>query len=192
MFSLGADFCPHFFNYMRRYTTIKELQINGQIKDEQVRLIDSEGNQMGIVSLKEAFAIAEERELDLVKISPNTTPPVCKIMDYGKYRYDQIKKEKEARKNQKIVELKEVRLSMTIDDGDINTKARSAAKFIADGDKVKVSLRMRGRQMAYSKNAVEVVKRFAEMLKDVAVIEKQPLVEGKNVIMILAPISNKK
>ena len=177
---------------MRRYTTIKELQINGQIKDEQVRLIDSEGNQMGIVSLKEAFAIAEERELDLVKISPNTTPPVCKIMDYGKYRYDQIKKEKEARKNQKIVELKEVRLSMTIDDGDINTKARSAAKFIADGDKVKVSLRMRGRQMAYSKNAVEVVKRFAEMLKDVAVIEKQPLVEGKNVIMILAPISNKK
>jgi len=177
---------------MRRYTTIKELQINGQIRDEQVRLIDSEGNQMGIVSLKEAFAIAEERELDLVKISPNTTPPVCKIMDYGKYRYDQIKKEKEARKNQKIVELKEVRLSMTIDDGDINTKARSAAKFIADGDKVKVSLRMRGRQMAYSKNAVEVVKRFAEMLKDVAVIEKQPLVEGKNVIMILAPISNKK
>ena len=147
---------------------------------------------MGIVSLKEAFAVAEERQLDLVKISPNTTPPVCKIMDYGKYRYDQIKKEKEARKNQKIVELKEIRLSMTIDEGDINTKARSAAKFIADGDKVKVSLRMRGRQMAYSKNAVEVVKRFAEMLKDVAVVEKQPLVEGKNVIMILAPISNKK
>lgn len=157
-----------------------------------MRLIDAEGNQLGIVSLREAFAIADERQLDLVKISPNAVPPVCKIMDYGKYRYDQIKKEKEARKNQKIVELKEIWLSMTIDDGDMQTKAKNAAKFIADGNKVKASLRMKGRQTAYAKSAVEVVTRFAEMLKDVAVVEKKPLVEGRNVTMILAPITNKK
>lgn len=178
--------------YPRGYTTIKDLQINNQIRDDQVRLIDSEGNQLGIVSLREAFAVADEKQLDLVKISPNAVPPVCKIMDYGKYRYEQIKKEKEARKNQKIVELKEIWLSMTIDEGDMQTKAKNAAKFIADGNKVKVSLRMRGRQAAYSKSAVEVVSRFADILKDVASVEKQPLVEGRNVTMIIAPINNKK
>lgn len=181
-----------FIMYPRGYTTIKDLQINNQIRDDQVRLIDSEGNQLGIVSLREAFAVADEKQLDLVKISPNAVPPVCKIMDYGKYRYEQIKKEKEARKNQKIVELKEIWLSMTIDEGDMQTKAKNAAKFIADGNKVKVSLRMRGRQAAYSKSAVEVVSRFADILKDVASVEKQPLVEGRNVTMIIAPINNKK
>ena len=190
---MGADFCPRFFiMYPRGYTTIKDLQINNQIRDDQVRLIDSEGNQLGIVSLREAFAVADEKQLDLVKISPNAVPPVCKIMDYGKYRYEQIKKEKEARKNQKIVELKEIWLSMTIGEGDMQTKAKNAAKFIADGNKVKVSLRMRGRQAAYSKSAVEVVSRFADILKDVASVEKQPLVEGRNVTMIIAPINNKK
>ncbi|MEG1710393.1 MAG: translation initiation factor IF-3 [Clostridia bacterium] len=175
----------------RRYTTIKELQINGQIRDNDVRLIDGEGNQVGIISSREANKMAEEQQLDLVKISPNAVPPVCKIMDYGKYRYEQIKKEKEARKSQKIVELKGIRLSMTIDDNDIETKAKSAAKFLADGDKVKVSLRMKGRQTTYAKSGIEVVKRFAEILKDVAIVEKQPLTEGRNIIMILAPISTK-
>lgn len=156
-----------------------------------MRLIDGEGNQVGIISSREANKMAEEQQLDLVKISPNAVPPVCKIMDYGKYRYEQIKKEKEARKSQKIVELKGIRLSMTIDDNDIETKAKSAAKFLADGDKVKVSLRMKGRQTTYAKSGIEVVKRFAEILKDVAIVEKQPLTEGRNIIMILAPISTK-
>jgi translation initiation factor IF-3 len=190
MCDYGADYVRTFLIF-RRYTTIKELQINGQIRDNEIRLIDNEGNQVGIISSREANRMAEEQQLDLVKISPNAVPPVCKIMDYGKYRYEQIKKEKEARKNQKIVELKEIRLSMTIDDNDIQTKAKNAGKFLGEGNKVKVSLRMKGRQMAYAKDAVEVVKRFADILKDVATIEKQPLTEGKNIIMILAPISTK-
>lgn len=135
--------------------------------------------------------MAEDSQLDLVNISPKAVPPVCKIMDYGKYRYEQIKKEKEARKNQKVVEVKEVWLSMTIDDNDMVTKAKGAAKFLAEGNKVKVTLKMRGRQQAYAKNGVEVVKRFGEILKDVATVEKQPLTEGRNIIMILAPIATK-
>lgn len=131
--------------------------------------------------------------LDLVKISPTAVPPVCKIMDYGKYRFEQIKKEKEARKNQKIVELKEIRLSMTIDDNDIVTKVKNAKKFLLEGDKVKVSLRMRGRQMSYSNSGVEVMNNFFQQLSEAAVMEKKPLTEGRNIIMILAPsAANKK
>ena len=144
-----------------------------------------------MVSIREAMRAAEESQMDLVNISPKAVPPVCKLMDYGKYRYEQIKKEKEAKKNQKIVEVKEVWLSMTIDDNDMLTKAKGASKFLADGNKVKVTLKMRGRQQAYAKQGVEVVKRFGEMLKETAVIEKQPLTEGKNIIMILAPIGTK-
>ena len=167
---------------------IKELQINEQIRDKEVRLIGADGSQLGIFSAYNAQKIADEAHLDLVKISPNAVPPVCKVMDYGKYRYEQSKKEKEAKKNQKIVELKEIRLSMTIDDGDLNTKAKTAAKFLKEGNKVKVSLRMRGRQMVYVNEGIAVVLKFAELLTEVAVIEKKPVAEGRFISMVIAPV----
>ncbi len=180
-----------FFILFRRYTAIKELQINGQIKDREVRVIGADGTQLGIMSNAEAQRLADELSMDLAKISPNATPPVCKIMDYGKYRYEQIKREKEARKNQKIIELKEIRLSMNIDDNDIRIKAKNAAKFLKEGDKVKVSLRMRGRQTAYAENARQVVLSFYEILKDISQIEKKPVTEWRNITMILAPLTTK-
>lgn len=170
---------------------IKELQINEQIRDKEVRLIGADGSQLGIFSAYNAQKIADEAHLDLVKISPNAVPPVCKVMDYGKYRYEQSKKEKEAKKNQKIVELKEIRLSMTIDDGDLNTKAKTAAKFLKEGNKVKVSLRMRGRQMVYVNEGIAVVLKFAELLIEVAVIEKKPVAEGRFISMVIAPVGTK-
>ena len=135
--------------------------------------------------------MAEEADVDLVEIAPNAQPPVCRLMDYGKFRFEQGKREKEARKNQKIVELKEIRLSMTIDEGDIATKAKNAVKFLKDGDKVKVSLRMRGRQMAFVGNGIEVANSFYEKIKDYATIEKKPLAEGRFITMVLAPVDNK-
>ncbi|MDD6054472.1 MAG: translation initiation factor IF-3 [Clostridiales bacterium] len=170
---------------------MKELQINEQIRDKEVRLIGADGSQLGIFSAYNAQKIADEAHLDLVKISPNAVPPVCKVMDYGKYRYEQSKKEKEAKKNQKIVELKEIRLSMTIDDGDLNTKAKTAAKFLKEGNKVKVSLRMRGRQMVYVNEGIAVVLKFAELLNEVAVIEKKPVAEGRFISMVIAPVGTK-
>ena len=170
---------------------IKELQINEQIRDKEVRLIGADGSQLGIFSAYNAQKIADEAHLDLVKISPNAVPPVCKVMDYGKYRYEHSKKEKEAKKNQKIVELKEIRLSMTIDDGDLNTKAKTAAKFLKEGNKVKVSLRMRGRQMVYVNEGIAVVLKFAELLTEVAVIEKKPVAEGRFISMVIAPVGTK-
>ena len=179
------------FFYFVEVNIIKELQINEQIRDKEVRLIGADGSQLGIFSAYNAQKIADEAHLDLVKISPNATPPVCRIMDYGKYRYEQSKKEKEAKKNQKIVELKEIRLSMTIDGGDLVTKAKNATKFIKEGNKVKVSLRMRGRQMVYVSEGIAVMTRFAEILKDVAMIEKQPVAEGRYINMVMAPCSTK-
>ncbi|MCM1042975.1 MAG: translation initiation factor IF-3 [Corallococcus sp.] len=149
----------------------------------------SEGQQLGIVSAYEGQRIAEDAGLDLVKISPTAVPPVCKILDYSKYKYEQNKKEKEMKRNQKTVEIKEVWLSMTIDVGDLNTKAKIASKFIADGNKVKATIRMRGRQQAYAQQGVEVMKRFSEILKDVAKIDKQPVTEGRNISMVLTPIN---
>jgi translation initiation factor IF-3 len=140
------------------------------------------------MSPHEALKIADQKNLDLVKVSPTANPPVCKIMDYGKYRFEATKKEKESRKNQKVSELKEIWLSMTIDKHDLETKARQAAKFIKNGDKVKVSIRMRGRQQAYSDLGVEVMEKFFELLKDVAVIEKNAYKEGRSIIMMLAPM----
>ena len=140
------------------------------------------------MSSKEALRIAEEAELDLVKISPNATPPVCKIMNYGKYVFELAKKAKEAKKNQKTTEIKEIWLSMTIDVGDLNVKAKQTQKFLQSGNKVKVSIRMRGRQMAHQEIGVEVMKRFFDMVKDFGSIEKQPLTEGRNIWMMLAPI----
>lgn len=152
-----------------------------------MRLIGETGEQLGIVSSREALRIAEDAGLDLVKISPNATPPVCKVMNYGKFLFEQNKKAKEAKKNQKVVEIKEVWLSMTIDVGDLNVKAKQAQKFLAAGNKVKVSIRMRGRQMAHSELGLEVMSKFYEIVKDFGTMEKNPLTEGRNIWMMLAP-----
>ncbi|MBQ8726544.1 MAG: translation initiation factor IF-3 [Clostridia bacterium] len=174
---------------MGRYTTISkdQVQINEEIKDREVRLIGADGEQLGIVSAQEALRIADENNLDLVKIAANANPPVCKIMDYGKYKFEQLKKQKEAKKNQKTVELKEIWLSMTIDIGDLKVKANQCQKFLASGNKVKVSIKMRGRQNAHSSLGVDVMNRFFELVGTVAVMEKRPLFEGRNILMILAP-----
>ena len=153
-----------------------------------MRLIGATGEQLGIVSSREALKIAEEAGLDLVKISPNAVPPVCKIMNYGKYVFELSKKAKEAKKNQKVTEIKEIWLSMTIDIGDLQVKAKQTQKFLQSGNKVKVSIRMRGRQMAHQEIGVEVMQRFFEMVKDSGTIEKQPLTEGRNIWMMLAPL----
>ena len=161
--------------------------MNEEIRDKEVRLIGETGEQYGIVSAREALGIAEEKGLDLVKISPNATPPVCKIMNYGKYQYEQSKKAKENKKNQKVVEIKEVWLSMTIDVGDLAVKAKQAQKFLSAGNKVKVSIRMRGRQMAHAEMGVDVMNRFFELVKEQGTMEKKPLTEGRNIWMMLVP-----
>lgn len=171
-----------------RYTTIKnQHQINEEIRDREIRVISESGEQLGIISAQEALRIAEEAELDLVKISPNAVPPVCKIMNYGKFKFEQAKKEKENRKNQKVVELKEIYLSMTIDVGDLNVKAKKTVEMLGEGNKVKVSIRMRGRQQAHAANGIDVMNRFVELLDGKAVIDKPAKVEGRNILMILAP-----
>ncbi len=164
----------------------KELEINGQIRDKEVRVIDADGSQMGVMQTRDALKLAEERELDLVKIAPQASPPVVKVLDYGKYRFELQKKEKEARKHQKVVDVKEVRLSLKIDTNDFNTKVGHAARFLKSGDKVKVSIRFRGREMAHASQGLDVHRRFAEALPE-AVVEKQPKLEGRSMIMFLAP-----
>jgi len=174
--------------FFERYTTIKDQhQINENIRDREVRVISATGEQLGIMSAREALVIAEDEGLDLVKISPNAVPPVCKIMNYGKFKFEQAKREKENRKNQKIVELKEIYLSMTIDIGDMNVKAKKTLEILADGNKVKVSIRMRGRQMAHATMGVDVMHRFFDMLGGKAVMDKEPKTEGRNILMILSP-----
>ena len=160
--------------------------INEQIRDKEVRLIGADGEQLGIVSSKEAQRLADEAGLDLVKIAPTAKPPVCKIIDYGKYRYEQARKEKEAKKKKKTVELKEIRLSPNIDTNDLNTKINSAKKFIEKGNKVKITLRFRGREMAHMNSSKHILDDFAENLSDVAVVEKAPKVEGRSIGMVLA------
>ena len=163
-------------------------QLNGEIRDREIRVISSAGEMLGVMSPREALRLAEDESLDLVKISPNAVPPVCKIMDYGKYKFELAKKEKENRRNQKVVELKEVQLSMTIDVGDLNVKAKQARKFLEAGNKVKVSIRLRGRQMAHASLARDVMNNFAESLKDVCAVEKPINMEGRNLILILGPV----
>ena len=160
--------------------------INEQIRDKEVRLIGADGEQLGIMSAREAMKLAQEAELDLVKIAPGAKPPVCKIIDYGKYRYELARKEKEARKKQKTVELKEVRLSPNIDTNDLNTKMNAARKFISKGNKVKVTLRFRGREMAHVQASKHILDDFAEALADIAVVEKAPKLEGRSMGMVLA------
>ena len=166
-------------------TTISDLMINEQIRDKEVRLIGEDGEQLGIVSVKEALRLAEEAGLDLVKIAPTAKPPVCKIVDYGKFKYEQLRKEKEAKKKQKVVEIKEIRLSPNIDTNDLNTKMNAARKFITKGDRVKVTLRFRGREMAHMNSSKHILDDFAENLSDVAVVEKAPKVEGRSMTMFL-------
>lgn len=163
-----------------------EYPINEQIRDKEVRVISADGEQLGIMSAKEAQKLATEAELDLVKISPNAKPPVCKIIDYGKFRYEMMRKEKEAKKKQRIIETKEVRLSPNIEENDLNTKINMARKFLTKGDKVKVTLRFRGRELAYVNQSKVILDDFAEKLSDVAVIEKPAKFEGRSMIMYLA------
>ena len=159
--------------------------INEQIRDREVRLIGEDGEQLGIMSAREAMKIAMEAELDLVKIAPTAKPPVCKIIDYGKYKYEQTRKEKEAKKKQRTVEIKEVRLSPNIDTNDLNTKVNNAKKFISKGNKVKVTLRFRGREMAHVQQSRHILDDFAEMLSDIAVVEKAAKLEGRSMSMVL-------
>ena len=162
-----------------------EHQINEEIRDKELRVIGADGSQLGIMTSSDALALAEEKDLDLVKIAPNAVPPVCKIMDYGKFRFEQLKKEKEAKKNQKVVEIKEIRMSPSIDTNDFNTKVKSAVKFLNDGNRVKVTVRFRGREMAHMSTSKHILDDFAQMLSDIAVVEKMPKVEGRSMIMFL-------
>ena len=168
-----------------RCKTISNLSINEQIRDKEVRLIGPDGAQLGIMSAREAMSKAQEAGLDLVKISPQAKPPVCKIIDYGKYKYELARKEKEANKKQKTIYVKEVRLSPNIDTNDLKTKVNAARKFLSKGDRVKVTLRFRGREMAHMHNSKHVLDDFAEQLKDIAVVDKAPKVEGRSMTMFL-------
>ena len=159
--------------------------INGQIRDKEVRLIGTNGEQLGVMSARDAQKFADEAELDLIKIAPKAQPPVCKIMDYGKFRYEQQKREKEAKKKQHIVETKEIRLSPNVELNDLKTKANNARKFITKGDKVKVTLRFRGREMAHIGSSAHVLDDFAEMLEDIAQVSKAAKLEGRNMTMFL-------
>ena len=165
--------------------------INEQIRDREIRLIGSNGEQLGIMSAREAMKLAEEAELDLVKIAPNAKPPVCKIIDYGKYRYELARKEKEAKKKQKTVEVKEIRLSPNIDTNDLNTKVNAAKKFLSKGNKVKITLRFRGREMAHIAQSKHILDDFAKEVEDMAVVEKAPKQEGRSISMVLAVKRNK-
>lgn len=169
----------------------QEIQINDEIRDKEIRVIGSDGAQLGIMPASKALAMAESSNLDLVKIAPQAQPPVCKIMDYGKYRFEQAKREKEARKNQKIVDIKEIRLSLNIDTHDFNTKLNHTQRFIKNGDKVKVSIRFRGREMGHPELGQEIMQKFAEACQEFAVVEKPAKLEGRNMLMFLAPKPNK-
>ncbi len=164
----------------------QELLINEQIRAKEVQLIDDEGQKRGVISLNEALDIAYEKKLDLVLVAPNSQPPVCKIMNYGKYKFEQAKKEKEARKKQKVLEIKEIRITPNIEQHDFEFKAKNARKFIEDGNKVKVTVRFRGRELNYVKLGEAALNQFIESLSDVAVPEKKPILEGKNMFIILA------
>ena len=166
-------------------------QLNEDIRDSEIRLIGSTGEQLGIMSAAQAQRIADEQGLDLVKISPQATPPVCKLMDYGKFRFEQGKREKEAKKNQHVVEIKEIRMSPGIDVGDFNTKLKNAQKFIADGNRVKVSVRFRGREMAHTDIGKDLLVRFAEQCAEVATLDKEPKLEGRSMSIFLSPKTGK-
>ena len=169
---------------------ISELIINEQIRDREIRMIVEDGEQLGIMSARDAMKLAREANLDLVKIAPTAKPPVCKIIDYGKYRYEQARKEKEARKKQKTIEVKEIRLSPNIDTNDLNTKVNQARKFVSGGNKVKVAVRFRGRELAHTAVGKTILEDFAQKLSDIAVIDKPAKLEGKSMVMFLVEKRN--
>lgn len=181
------------FLFFWRCLTIakQELLINDEIREKEVRVIDSDGAQLGIISLKDALAIAAEKNLDLVEIAPTANPHVCRIMDYGKYKFEQMKREKEAKKNQKVIEVKEIRLSLNIDTNDFNTKLNHAIKFLKDGNKVKVSVRFRGREMAHPELGTEMVQKFAAGVAEFGSVDKMPKLEGRSMVMIISSKSTK-
>ena len=180
-------FCTRSCFILEVFNIGKEMLINEQIRAAELRIVDSDGAQLGIMSSKEALDIAVGRELDLVMIAPNATPPVCRIMNYSKYKFEQAKKEKDQRKNQKTVELKEIRLSYNIDVHDFDTKLNQAKKFLASGNKLKVSIRFRGREMAHTALGQERMERFSESLSEIASVDRAPKLEGRNMMMFLTP-----
>ena len=180
-------FCDFFWRW---FVISKDLRINDEIRAREVRLVGEEGEQLGIVQLRDAQRIAAEKSLDLVEIAPTAKPPVCKIMDYGKYKYEQAKRDKEARKKQKTMEIKEVKLRPNIEDHDFETKARNAQRFLNDGDKVKVTIMFRGREVTHPELGRTLCLRLAEFCKAEANIERDPKLEGRNMIMILAPVKH--
>ena len=177
----------HRANSFRRCFGINDLMINEEIRDREVRVVDQNGEQLGVMSSREALALAEERQLDLVKIAPQARPPVCKLMDYGKYRFEQSKKEREFRKNQKVITVKEVRLSATIEDHDIDVKFKNAVKFLKEGNKVKVTIRFRGRQITHSEIGRQVMNEFADRIKEYGTVDRPPQMEGRSMIMFISP-----
>ena len=171
----------------RRCSVIKKTEINEDIRDREVRLIDENGEQLGVVPIAKALELADEAQRDLVKIAPGAKPPVCKIMDYGKHKYEQAKREKDARKNQKAQQVKEIRLSLNIEENDIKTKAKNAAKFLSGGDKLKVSLRFRGRQLGHTSLGYAVFKKFAEEIEEFGTMDSRPKMEGRSMTTMFTP-----
>ena len=182
-------FCPRYFFWRCSVIANEVNLINDEIQEKEIRLIGSDGEQMGLMSSAEAQKIADEQDLDLVMISPNAKPPVCKIMDYGKYRFEQNKKVKEAKKNQHVMDVKEIRMSPGIGDNDFNTKLKNGQKFLADGDRVKVSVRFRGREMAHTNIGEKLLRDFAAKCADVANLDKEPKLEGRSMSIFLSPKS---
>ncbi len=180
---------PAFLYFVEEVSIIfKELRINEEIRVAEVRLVSDEGGeQLGVLPIREALAIANEKNLDLVEISPNAKPPVCKMMDYGRYRYEQIKRDKESKKNQKVINIKEVKLRLNIEDHDFETKAKNAEKFLRAGDKVKLTIIFRGREVTHADLGLALCKRMSERLEEVSTVERQPKLEGRNMIEIFAP-----
>ncbi len=169
----------------------KELQVNEEIRDREIRLIDAKGKQLGLMSAREAQSLAKDSQLDLVKVSPGAKPPVCKLMDYGKYRYEINKREKEARKKQKVITVKEIRMRPTIEEHDFMVKVKKAMSFLDEGDKLKLTIRFRGREMKHTEPGEKILYDFAEKLKDVGKVDKKPKLEGKNMSIMLSPINTK-
>lgn len=186
-FAAGATWHPRFCILEVFHIGKLEHQLNEEIRDKEVRLIGADGAQLGIMSSADAQRLAYEKDLDLVKIAPNATPPVCKIMDYGKFRFEQMKKEKEAKKNQRVVEVKEVRMSPNIDTNDFNVKLKNAQKFLKEGNRVKVTVRFRGREMAHTSIGEVLLKQFGESCAEIATVEKNPKLEGRLMTMFLSP-----
>jgi len=178
---------PAFYIYREVKFIARDHRINENIRVKEIRVVDEDGNQLGVLQTREALKLAEEKQLDLVEIAPQAKPPVCRIMDYGKFKFEQSKREKEARKNQRIINIKEVKLRPNIDDHDFEVKAKNAIRFLKDGDKVKLTIMFRGRQIVHPDLGKKLLLRMAEQVTELANVERQPKLEGKNMIMILAP-----